>query len=210
MRPWIDISVPVKSGMAHWPGDIDVSVARVSNMAEGAECNLSQLHMSAHTGTHMDAPLHFVNGAIAIDQLPFETTVGPARVIEIDVPESIGPADLEPFEIGSGERLIIKTANSTRCWETDEFVKDFIFISEAGAKYLVERRVRCVGVDYLSVAGFYKDTVETHVALLGAGIWIMEGLDLRRIPPGRYDLICLPLKLLGAEGAPARAILRAL
>jgi arylformamidase len=210
MNPWMDVSVPVKSGMARWPGDIDVSVSRVSDMAEGAEYNLSQLHMSAHTGTHMDAPLHFVNGAISIDQLPFDATVGPARVIEIAVPESIGPADLEPFQIETGERLIIKTANSGRCWETDDFVKDFIFISEAGAKYLAGRRIRCVGVDYLSVAGFYKDTVETHVALLGAGIWIMEGLDLRRIQPGRYDLICLPLKLLGAEGAPARAILRAL
>jgi arylformamidase len=210
MNPWVDVSVPVKSGMAHWPGDIDVSVARVSTMACGAQYNLSQLHMSAHTGTHMDAPLHFVDGAISIDQIPFEATVGMARVIEIDVPEAIGRAELERFDIEPGERLIIKTANSARCWETDQFVEDFVYISEEGAKYLVERKIRCVGVDYLSVAGFYKDTVETHVALLGAGIWIMEGLDLRRIQPGRYDLICLPLKLLGAEGAPARAILRAM
>lgn len=210
MNPWLDVSVPVKSGMAHWPGDIDVSVARVSNMAEGAEYNLSQLHMSAHTGTHMDAPLHFVNGAVSIDQLPFEATVGAARVIEIDVPEAIGRTELERFDIEPGERLIIKTANSARCWDTDEFIKDFIYISEEGAKYLVERKIRSVGVDYLSVAGFFKDTAETHVALLGAGIWIMEGLDLRGIHPGRYELICLPLKLLGAEGAPARAILRAM
>jgi arylformamidase len=205
---WIDVSVPVKSGMAHWPGDIDVSVEGVSRMADGEQCNLSHLHMSAHTGTHMDAPLHFVDGAVSIDQMPLDATVGVARVIEIDVVESIGRSDLESFAIEPGERLIIKTANSARCWDTDEFIKDFVYISEDGAKYLVERKVRCVGVDYLSVAGFYKDTVETHVALLGAGIWIMEGLDLRRIAPGHYDLICLPLKLLGADGAPARAIMR--
>jgi arylformamidase len=210
MNHWIDVSVPVRSGMAHWPGDIDVSVARVSSMAEGASCNVSQLQMSAHTGTHVDAPLHFVDGAISIDRMPFEATVGVVRVIEIDVPKLIGRADLEPFAIESGERLIFKTVNSARCWETDEFIKNFVYISEEGAKYLVERKVRSVGIDYLSVAGYYKDTVETHVALLKAGIWIMEGLDLRGVAPGRYDLICLPLRLLGADGAPARAILRPL
>ncbi len=205
---WIDVSVPVKTGMAHWPGDIDVSVEPVSRMADGEQCNLSRIHMSAHTGTHMDAPLHFVDGAVSIDRMPLDATLGVARVIEIAATEAIGRAELEPFAIESGERLIIKTANSARCWETDEFITNFIYISEEAAKYLVERKVRSVGVDYLSVAGFYKDTVETHVVLLGAGIWIMEGLDLRRIAPGHYDLICLPLKLLGADGAPARAILR--
>jgi len=208
MNQWIDVTIPVKTGMAHWPGDIDVSVLQVSSMAEGAVYNLSRLHMSAHTGTHMDAPLHFVDGAISIDQLPLEATVGVARVIEIHVSEAIGRADLERHAIQPGERILIKTPNSARCWETDEFVADFVYISEDGAKYLVERQVVSVGVDYLSVAGFYKDTVETHVVLLGAGIWLIEGLDLRHIEPGNYDLICLPLKLLGAEGAPARACLR--
>jgi arylformamidase len=208
MTNWIDISVPLKSGMAHWPGDIDVSVARVSDMEQGAQYNLTRLQMSAHTGTHMDAPLHFVDQAISIDQMPFDATIGPARVIEIDAAESIGPADLEPFDIEAGERLILKTRNTPRVWETDEFVEDFVYVNEAGAKYLVERKIRCIGVDYLSVAGYFKDTVETHVALLSAGIWIMEGLDLQAVTPGLYDLICLPLKLLGAEGAPARAVIR--
>jgi arylformamidase len=208
MSRWIDVSMSVKSGMAHWPGDMDVSVRRVSNMSEGALCNLSCLYMSAHTGTHIDAPLHFVDGALPIDQMPIEATVGVARVIAIDVPEAIGPADLEPHAIQPGERIIIKTANSARCWQTDEFVTDFIYISEEGARYLVQRQVLSVGIDYLSVAGFFKETAETHVVLLEAGIWLIEGLDLRQIEPGRYDLICLPLKLLGVEAAPARAILR--
>jgi arylformamidase len=205
---WIDISVPVKTGMAHWPGDIDVSVERVSNMAEGAECNLSRLHMSAHTGTHMDAPLHFVDGARSIDQMPIDATVGPARVLEISAQRSIGRVDLEPHGIQPGERILLKTSNSARCWETDSFVENFVYIDQEGARYLVERRVRAVGIDYLSVAGFINDTVETHVILLQAGIWLIEGLDLRQIQPGSYELICLPLKLLGAEGAPARAALR--
>jgi arylformamidase len=210
MMNWIDVSVPVKSGMAHWPGDIDVSVERVSSMAAGEQCNLSRLEMSAHTGTHMDAPLHFVDGGVSIDQMPLDATIGVARVIEIAVTKAIGSAELEPFAIEAGERLIIKTANSGRCWETDEFIKDFVYISEDGAKYLVERKVRCVGVDYLSLAGLYNDKAETQVALHRAGVWIINVLDLRGISPGLYDLICLPLKLLGADGAPARAILKPL
>jgi arylformamidase len=208
MNKWIDVTVDLKSGMAHWPGDIDVSVQQVQRISEGAVCNLTRLHMSAHTGTHMDAPLHFVDGAISIDQMPLEATIGPARVLEFDVPEAIGPEDFAPFNIQPGERILLKTRNTARCWETDEFVKDFVYISEAGAKYLVDRGVMTVGIDYLSVAGFFKDTVETHVALLAAGIWVIEGLDLRKIAPGNYDLICLPLRRLGAEGAPARAVLR--
>jgi arylformamidase len=210
MSDWIDVSVPVKTGMAHWPGDIDVSVERVGRIAEGAECNLSNLHMSAHTGTHMDAPLHFVDGAPSIDEMPIDATVGVARVIEIDAREAISRIDLEPFDLEPGERIIIKTLNSARCWETEEFVKDFVYISQDGARYLVERGVRSLGVDYLSVAGFFKETAETHAALLQAGIWVIEGLDLRCVEPGRYDLICLPLKLQGAEGAPARALLRSI
>jgi arylformamidase len=207
---WIDVSVPLKSGMAHWPGDIEVAVTRVSSIAEGEICNLSRLHMSAHTGTHMDAPLHFVDGAMSIDQLPFDATIGPARVIEINSPVSISRDDLVPFAPEAGERLILKTKNSLRCWEIHEFVEDFVYISADAANYLAERKIRTIGVDYLSVGGFHRDTVETHVALLDAGIWIIEGLDLRNVPPGCYELICLPMKLLGCDGAPSRAILKAL
>lgn len=210
MSEWIDVSVPLKSGMVHWPGDIDVSVTRVSSISEGEICNLSRIHMSAHTGTHIDAPLHFVDHAISIDQLPLDATVGPARVIEIDAPDAVGRAELETFEPVAGERLIIKTRNTPRCWETDDFIKDFVYISEDGANYLVERKIRAIGIDYLSVAGFFKDTTETHVALLKAGIWIIEGLDLRQVSAGNYEMVCLPIKLMGSDGAPARAILRPL
>jgi arylformamidase len=208
MNNWIDISVPLRTGMVHWPGDIDVSAERVASMADGSPCNLTCLHMSAHTGTHMDAPLHFVDGARSIDQIPLDVTVGPARIIEIADPVAIRRAELERHDIQPGERLLFKTANSARCWGSDRFYEDFIYIAEDAALFLAERQVRSVGVDYLSVGGFSQDMVETHVALLGAGIWVMEGLDLSKAPPGLCELICLPLKIIGSDGSPARAILR--
>ncbi|MDE3195749.1 MAG: cyclase family protein, partial [Acidobacteriota bacterium] len=149
-------------------------------------------------------------GADTIESLPLEAVIGPARVIAIDDPHSIGRAELERHSIAARERVLFKTANSARLWDTDEFDEDFIFIARDGAEYLAERGVQTVGVDYLSVGGFRQDAVETHVALLGAGIWVIEGLNLSAIAPGSYELICLPMKLAGSEGAPARAVLRSL
>jgi arylformamidase len=208
MKHWIDISVPVRTGMVHWPGDIEVSVARVASIREGSPCNLSQIHMSAHTGTHMDAPLHFVDNGRSIDELPFEATIGHARVIEIHDAVAIRRAELAPHDIQEGERILFKTRNSGRGWKSSQFAEDFTYIAEDAALYLAERGIASVGVDYLSVGGYVHDSVETHVALLRAGIWVMEGLDLAQVEPGTYDLICLPLKLMGADGAPARAVLR--
>jgi arylformamidase len=158
----------------------------------------------------MDAPLHFVDGAQSIDMMPIDATVGFARIIEIHDQVAIRRAELEQHNVRPGERILFKTGNSSRCWNSDHFVEDFVYIAQDAAKYLAERRVLSIGVDYLSVGGFQKDMVETHVALLEHGIWLMEGLDLRAVEPGRYELVCLPLKLLGADGAPARAILRPL
>jgi arylformamidase len=208
VKPWIDISVPVRTGMVHWPGDIDISVERVASIRDGSAYNLSHIHMSAHTGTHMDAPLHFIDDARPIDDLPFDATVGPARLIEIHDPVAIRREELLQHNIQRGERILFKTWCSARAWKSDKFAEDFVYISEEGALYLAEIGILSVGVDYLSVGGFVHDTADTHVALLGAGIWIMEGLDLSQVSAGRYELICLPLKLVGADGAPARAILR--
>ncbi len=164
--------------------------------------------MGVHTGTHMDAPRHFIEDAPTIDRMPLDATVGPARVIQIRDHKCIGRDELEEHAIKAHERVLFKTANSDRLWNKDEFDEDFIFIDETGAEYLVECGVRLVGVDYLSVGGFREDAVETHLALLGAGIWVIEGLNLSSVEPGAYELVCLPLKLVEAEGAPARAILR--
>ena len=205
---WIDISVPVQSGMVHWPNDPEIEVERVMEISRGDICNVSHLSLGAHTGTHMDAPLHFIAKGKSIDELPFEATIGAARVIGIVDKESIKPEELRKHRIKSGERILFKTRNSEQSWQSNEFDQDFVYISKEGAQFLADRKVRTVGVDYLSVGGYKRDGVETHHALLGAGIWVIEGLNLAKAEPGDYELICLPMKLQGAEGAPARALLR--
>lgn len=210
---WIDISVPVREGMPLWPGDPGLSFERVMDQSNGDVCTLTRASMSAHTGTHMDAPLHFVGSSPTyssptIDAMPLDATVGPARVIRIQHPTAIHRAEIEPYAIQPGERILFRTGNSDRDWGNLPFDEDFVFIARDAAEYLADRNVRAVGVDYLSVGGFRQDSVETHVALLGKGIWIMEGLVLGCVEPGNYELVCLPLKWVGAEGAPARAMLR--
>ncbi|HAE83295.1 MAG TPA: arylformamidase [Ktedonobacter sp.] len=205
---WIDISVPLYTGMVHWPDNPPVSIERMMDIDRGDTANVSKLSMGVHTGTHMDAPVHFFPGGKGIDTMPLAATIGLARVIEIHDPESIKPDELHMYQIKSGERILFKTRNSTRCWQSDDFVKDFVYISHEAAQYLAAQQVQTVGVDYLSVGGFFKDGVETHHALLSAGIWIIEGLNLSSVRAGTYELICLPLKIEGSDGAPSRAVLR--
>jgi arylformamidase len=205
---WIDVSVALSTGMVHWPDDPPVQIERIQDMNSGDACTVSTLMMGSHTGTHMDAPLHFLKNGRGLDQMPLDATIGPARVIEIRDPESIKPKELYPHNIQPGERLLFKTRNSNHCWQTNTFVEDFVYISQEAARYLAEQQVRTVGIDYLSVGGFTKDGVETHQALLGAGIWIIEGLNLSAVQPGDFELICLPLLVRTSDGAPARAILR--
>ncbi len=205
---WIDISVPLRSGMVHWPDNPPVRIERMLDMECGDAANVSTISLGSHTGTHMDAPIHFVPGGEGMDRMPLDATVGRARVIEIRDSVSIKPDELDPHGIGRGERVLFKTQNSSRRWWAEDFVEDFVYVSQEAARYLVDRGVRTVGVDYLSVGGFWKDGVETHQALLGARIWVIEGLYLSGVEPGEYELICLPLKVEDGDGAPARAILR--
>lgn len=206
---WIDISVPLRTAMVRWPGDSPARIERVADMTRGDDCNLSTLAMSAHTGTHMDAPLHFLREGAGIETMPLEAGIGPARVIAIRDARRIEVKELEPYRLGGGERVLFKTRNSERCWQGDEFVKNFVYIPAETARFLAERGVRTVGIDYLSVGAYEGDGEETHRILLGAGIWIIEGLDLSGVEPGDYELVCLPLKIAGADGAPARAAVRA-
>jgi arylformamidase len=194
--------------MVHWPDNPPVRIERMLDMERGDVANVSEISLGAHTGTHMDAPIHFVRGGEGMDRMPFEATLGRTRVIEIRDPESIKPEELILHQIYRGERVLFKTANSARSWWTEDFDEDFVYISQDAARYLAECRVRTVGVDYLSVGGFHKDGPETHEALLGAGVWVIEGLNLSSVEPGEYALICLPIKVEGGDGAPARAILR--
>lgn len=205
---WIDISVSLRDAMVHWPGDPPISIRRVQDMEQGDTANLSMVSMGAHSGTHIDAPIHFIQQGAGVDKMPLDATVGRARVIEIRDSESIKPEELLRHHIRRGERILFKTRNSSYVWRSDEFVEDFVFISDEAASFLAERCVRIVGVDYLSVGSFKRGGSHVHKILLGADIWIIEGLDLSQVSPGKYELICLPLKLEQGDGAPARAILR--
>jgi arylformamidase len=208
---YIDISVAIRDGMPHWPDNPPIVVERVLDLAHGDVATVSKISLGVHTATHMDAPSHFLAGQPGIDQMPFDATIGPARVIRIRDPQLVRVRELEKHDIERGERILLRTQNSPRVWQSDAFVEDFVHLSVEAAQWLGERGVRTLGVDYLSVGGFLDDSGEAvHHALLAAGIWIIEGLDLSRVPPGPCELICLPLKLLDGDGAPCRAIVRRL
>ncbi len=205
---WIDVTTPLHSGMVAWPGDPPVSIVPFKQIERGDSSNVTRLSMGAHTGTHMDAPLHFFTGARGLDTMPLEATIGPARVIGIRDRESIKVGELSRQRIRRGERILFKTYGAAARWRKREFDRGYVYITAEAARFLAGRGVRTVGVDYLSVGGYKKDSAETHRALLGAGIWIIEGLNLSGVKPGRYDLVCLPLRILASDGAPARAALR--
>jgi arylformamidase len=173
--------------MPCWPGDPEPVVERFANIGPDSFCNTSKLSMSVHTGTHMDAPLHFIDGAEPMDAMPLDAVIGEARVVQINDPVAVRPAEL-PADLAAGERILFKTRNSTELWTKSGFQQDFVYISHDAAKVLAETRVRTVGVDYLSIGGFHADMQETHLAILGAGIWVIDGLDLSQAAPGSDSL----------------------
>jgi arylformamidase len=201
---WIDISVPLRVGMVVFAFENNLQIERRASMERGDRGNNSTIHMGVHTGTHMDAPRHVIIDGKTIDQMPLSEAIGPARVIEIHDKESVKADELKQYKITRGERILFKTYNSERCWKTDTFTPDFTYVAEDAARFLVDAGVKLVGIDYLSVGG----PPLTHRILLGAGIWLLEGLDLSPVSPGNYDLICLPLKLVQTEGSPVRAVVR--
>jgi arylformamidase len=196
--------------MPVWPGDPPVAIEQLSSIAAGDAANVSRLHLGSHTGTHVDAPHHFVKKGQTVDNLPLDLLVGPAIVVEVDPPEgnTIGVWELAGLNLPKNTtRLLLKTRNS-HLWEDriQEFERDFVHLAPRTAEWLVGRGVRLVGVDYLSVEAYGTDDHRVHHALLGAGVIIVEGLDLSRVPPGPCHLICLPLKIKDGDGAPARVL----
>ena len=190
MAELLDISVPIRPGMVTYPGDPAVHLERVRSIAGGDGYNLSRLDFGVHSGTHVDAPAHFVEGGTSAESLPLDVLVGPCRVVDgIQVPDGV-------------ERVLFKTSNS-ELWERETFADEFESLDGATAQALVAAGVRLVGIDYLSIGD-----EEAHEILLGAGVVAIEGLDLRAVDPGEYELICAPLKLVGSDGAPARVFLR--
>lgn len=204
-RVW-DISVKDEPGMHIYPGDPPIEVRRVRAIAEGAPANLTHLALGAHTGTHVDAPAHFIDGAPTLEQIPLDRFVGPATVLELRGRAAIDAAALRDQDVPAGGIVLLKTDNS-ELWDRPGFQEGFTYLTADAAAYLLERGVKTLGMDYLSIERFGSDTFEVHKLLLGRGVLIIEGLDLRAIAAGSYTLVCLPLNLQGVDGAPARAVL---
>lgn len=209
--PFYDISVPIRVEMPVYDGDPSVKIEPWSAFAKGDSSNVSVLHFGAHTGTHVDAPAHFIEGAAKIDSLPMESLIGPARVIRVpDELMEITPEFLATCDLKGVERLVFHTRNSG-FWTESGFRKDFTALTPEGAETLVGLGIKLVGNDYLSIEKFRSGHHRTHLTLLRAGIVIVEGLNLSGVPAGDYELICLPLKIAdgAGDGAPARVVLRA-
>lgn len=200
-----DITLPLTADMPVWPDEPGPELTPLSRIADGDPANVTRLTLGSHTGTHVDAPRHFLNDGRTVDALALDALCGPARVIHVDDATSVKRRHLEPHR--GIERILLQTRNAA-LWDRRGFQKDFVYLEPDAADWLVAQRVRLVGIDYLSIEQFNSRDYHTHHALLGAGIVIVEGLDLRKIAPGDYDLYCLPLKVVGADGAPCRAVLR--
>jgi arylformamidase len=201
-----DVTIPISPTMPVYPGDPSVSVEKVLQMSKGDVANVTHLSFGTHTGTHIDAPHHFVDGAMTVDEIPLNLLIGRARVVEITAPV-ITAEVLEEIDFTADVRVLFKTRNSY-LWSTSTFVKEFVYLTKDAAQYLVDNGIKVVGIDYLSVEQFNFSSPDAHRTLLGNGAVIIEGLNLSEIEPGDYELICLPLKIEKGDGAPARAVLR--
>lgn len=202
-----DISTPVRSGGVVYPGNPEIRIEPQQAIARGAGANVSSISLGSHTGTHVDAAKHFFDNGQTVDRIPLERLIGPAILLAFDgALMSIGAADLQQHDIGEHTRVLLKTRNSSLLGR-DDFVNDYTFLAPDGAEYLVQRGVELVGIDYYSIEQFHSGHHRTHLTLLEKDIVIVEGLDLSEPPPGDYRLICLPLRLAGLDGAPARAVL---
>jgi len=202
-----DISTPVQSGGVVYPGNPAITIEAQQAISRGAGANVSSVALGSHTGTHVDAAKHFFDDGQTVDRIPLDRLIGPAILIAFgDDVMSIGAADLERHEIGSHTRVLLKTRNSSLLRRA-EFVKDYTYLAPDGAEYLARRGMELVGIDYYSIEQFRSGHHRTHLTLLEKSVVIVEGLDLSEPPPGEYELICLPLRLAGLDGAPARAVL---
>ena len=211
---WTDVTYPIFENMTGWPGQPATEVEAISCMHCGDAARVSVLHMSVHSGTHMDAPSHFLSEGKDISRSPFGVGLGPVRVASIACEGAVTPEQLAAYEartrpLQAGERLILRTPNSDHgLWLQQPFDKEYHGISPAAADYIARRKLSLIGVDYLSVGPFYEGNPQTHRTLLGAEVCIIEGVDLRRITEGDYEMICLPLKIVGSDASPIRILLR--
>jgi len=212
-RGWYDISVPLKQGMNYFPTDpAPPKFYRYHDRDLGGRVTMSMMEIITHTGTHIDAPLHFIPGGSTISDMPLDATIGPCRVIEIRDQEKIKVAELEEHDIKRGERVLFKTRNSPKVYSSEKFVEDYVYLDVEGANYLVSRGIALFGLDNITIGSFkeHNNLTRTHEILLGADIYILEDCALADVPPGEYDLLCLPLLMWNGDAGPCRAILRPL
>jgi len=202
-----DISVPIRSGGLVYPGNPEIDISLQQAVAKGASANVSTIRFGSHTGTHADAARHFFDDGQPVDKIPLERLIGPALLVSFgDKVLSVGAAELREHDLKGHKRILIRTRNSALLSQK-EFVKDYTYLAPDGAQYLVDLGVELVGVDYLSIEQFHSGHHRTHRTLLAQAVVIVEGLDLSAPAPGEYQFICLPLRIEGCDGAPARAVL---
>ena len=202
-----DISVPIRSGGLVYPGNPEIDIELQQAVAKGASANVSTIRFGSHTGTHADAARHFFDDGESVDHIPLDRLIGSAVLLKFDDEvRSVGAAELRRQDLGGYKRILIGTRNSALLSRAD-FVKDYTYLAPDGAQYLVDQGVELVGVDYLSIEQFHSGHHRTHRTLLERSVVIVEGLDLSVPAPGEYEFICLPLRIEGCDGAPARAVL---
>ena len=204
----VDVSVLLAPGLATYPGNPEFQISAVNRIADGDIANNSKLVMGTHTGTHVDAPLHFFDGRPGVDAMPLELLIGRARVIDLPHRGGITEQHLAAAGLREDLRVLLRTPNSALWNTSDGFHTDYTYLTEGGAKFLVSQGVKVVGVDYLSVEQFQKPGAPAHKALLGNDVIIIEGLNLTDAEAGQYDMYCLPLRLANGDGAPARVVLK--
>jgi arylformamidase len=202
----IDVTIPLDANLPTYPGNVPFALEATKRIADGGSSNVSSMRVSLHSGTHVDAPRHFFDTAAGVDGLPLEMLLGRTRVIEVTTRRGIGPDDLSSIA-AEDVRVLLKTHNS-RLWGSPEFQPQYTGITQAGARHLVDHGVKVLGIDYLSVEEFKAPGAPAHRVLLGGGTIVIEGLNLRDVEPGVYEMFCLPLRIVGADGAPARVVLR--
>lgn len=204
-----DITVPIHNDLPVWPGDPRPKIKRLMDMEAGDDANVSSMEIGLHTATHVDAPFHFIKDGKTVDELDLSVCIGPCEVVDLPDVSEISAKDVKALNIPEDcERLLFKTRNSN-LWNDPKhaFVEDFVAFTPDGAQAIVDLGIKLVGIDYLSVQKFRDSEPTTHEILLGAGLIALEGIDLREVEAGSYTLYCLPLKVFGADGALARAIL---
>ena len=203
----LDVSVPLAAGIPAYPGNPDFELQPLKRIAEGGSSNVSRLVLGTHTGTHVDAPKHFIDDGIGVNVLPLNLLIGRARVVDIAKRGGIGAEDFAAAGLREDLRILLKTPNSA-LWNSPTFHEDYTYVTEDGARYLVEQGVKVVGVDYLSIEQFRKAGAPAHRMLLSNGVIIIEGLNLAEADAGMYEMYCLPLRVVAGDGAPARVILK--